>query len=439
MTIAFLSLFFGLITGPYPVELSVNGPVAAVEILVDGQTAARLNGPPWKTRIDFGRDLLPHHIVARALDASGQEIGRAQAWANLPNSLTKVEILTEGGPGASPQAARIVWTHLKGAKPMSMSLSFDGLPVALDAEGRATLPAHDLKTLHVLTAEVHFSPLEIIRRDLAYGGEFGSEVSTELTAIPLRLRRGKTPPADTLAGWFASAGQPLSVIAVEEGPAQLLVVRSPDVNQIVGKLGRSGVRANSPRRQRLAEGQVTRFLFPRPLRFEASGEVTDLFDISPGFTVPMGGFVQLLETVVRRPQPGEKAVPGQRIADAVAVAGLAAINENRRRAVLLVISGDEKDGSLQDAATVRKFLEAIRVPLFVWCLKKPAAGSPLASWGECKDVKSAQILTLAVEEIRRELDSQRIVLVDGRHLPQSIALTPAAGPVELVGGQEGRR
>lgn len=435
MTIAFLSLFFGLITGSYPVELSVNGPVAAVEILVDGQTAARLNGPPWKADVDFGRDLLPHEIVARALDASGQEIGRAQAWANLPNSLTKVEILTEGDPGAPPRAARIAWKHLKGAKPQSLSLSFDGLPVTLDGEGRATLPPHDLKTLHVITAEVHFSPLEILRRDIAYGGEFGSEVSTELTAIPVRLRQGKLPPADKLDGWFAAGGQPLPVIAVEEGPAQLLVVRSPDAKEISGKLGTSGIRAHNPRRKRLGEGQVVRFLSPRPLRFEASGELTDLFDISPGFTVRMGGFVQLLETVHRKPQPGEKIVPGQRIADAVAVAGLAAINENRRRAVLLVISGDEKDESRRDPATVRKFLEAIRVPLFVWCLKKPAPDSPLAAWGECTDAKIAQTLTLAVEELRLELDSQRIVLVDGRYLPQSITLGPAAsGQLELVGG-----
>ncbi len=434
MTIAFLSLFFGLITGSYPVELSVNGPVAAVEILVDGQTTARLNGPPWKADVDFGRDLLPHQIVARALDASGQEIGRAQAWANLPNSLTKVEILTEGYPGAPPRAAGIAWKHLKGAKPQSLSLSFDGLPVTLDGEGRATLPPHDLKTLHVITAEVHFSPLEIIRQDIAYGGEFGSEVSTELTAIPVRLRRGKTPAPEALNGWFASTGQPLSVIAVEEGPAQLLVVRSPDAKEIGGRLGTSGIRAHNPRRQTLGEGQVTRFLFPRPLRFEASGELTDLFDVSPGFTVRMGGFLQLLETVHRRIQPGEKVLPEKRIADAVAVAGLTAINENRRRGVLLILSGDENDQSRYDPATVRKFLESIRVPLFVWCLKKPAPDSPLAAWGGCKDAKSAQTLTLAVEEIRLELDSQRIVLVDGRHLPQSITLTPAAGPVELVGG-----
>jgi hypothetical protein len=436
MTITFLSLFFGLITGPYPVELSVNGPVAAVEILLDGQTAAQLNGPPWKTEVDFGRDLLPHHIVARALDASGQEVGRVQAWANLPNSLTKVGIVTEGGPGAPPRAARIVWTHLKGQQPVSMSLLFDGAPVTLGGRGRATLPTHDLKKLHMLTAEVHFSRLEVVRKDIAYGGELGSKVSTELTAVPVRLRRGRLPPAEQLSGWFAAAGRPLPVIAVEEGPAHLLVVRSPDAKELAGRLGTSGLKAAAnPRNEKLGEGQVARFLSPRPLRFETSESLTDLFDVSPAFTDRMGGFVQLLETIHRRVMPGEKAAPGKRIADAVAAAGLVAITENRRRAVLLVISGDEEDDSRQDPAAVRKFLEAIRVPLFVWCMKTPAPDSPLAAWGECKDAKITQTLSLAVEEIRRELDSQRIVLVDGRHLPQSITLGPAAsGQLELVGG-----
>lgn len=434
MTIAFLSLFFGLITGSYPVELSVNGPVAAVEILLDGRTAARLNGPPWKTNLDFGRDLLPHHVVARALDAEGREIGRAQAWVNVPNPLTKVEILPEGDPGGAPRVARIVWTHLKGQTPQSVSLSFDGLPVSLDADGRAALPPHDLKTLHVLTAEAQFSPLEVVRKDIAYGGEFGSEVSTELTAIPVRLRRGELPAAEKLGGWFTAAGQPLSVVAVEEGPAQLFVVRSPEAHEIVGKLGTGGIRTGNPRRQRLGKEQFARFLFPRPLRYEAPGELTDLFDVSPAFTPPVGGFVQLLETVIRRTMPGEKVVPGKRIADAVAVAGLTAVHENRRRAVLLVITGDERDESLRDPATVRKFLDAIGVPLFVWCLKKPEPGSAMAAWGECAEVRMAQVLTPAIAEIRRELGDQRIVLVDGRHLPQAITLTPAAGQVELVRG-----
>ncbi|HEX6901525.1 MAG TPA: hypothetical protein VF789_17490 [Thermoanaerobaculia bacterium] len=435
MTIAFLSLFFGLITGPYPVELSVNGPVAEVEILLDGRTAARLDGPPWTTEIDFGRDLLPHTVVACALDDKGREIGRAQAWVNLPNPLTKVEILPEGDPGHAPRAARVIWTNLKGEQPRSVTLSFDGLPVTLDAAGRAALPPHDLKTLHVLSAEVEFSPLQIVRKDAAYGGEFGSEVSTELTALPVRSRQGKLPPPDKLGGWFKAGDQTLSVAAVEEGPAQLFVVRSPQPREIVNRLGTLVRRPSNPRTEKLDNEHLVRFVFPVPLRFESGRELTDLFDISTPFTTPRGGFAQLVETVDRRVQPGVTLGAEKRIADAVAVAGLTAVTENRRRAVLLVISGDEKDASFHSPAAVRKYLESIHVPLFVWCLNKPAPESPLAAWGECAEVLDSRILPRAIGDIRRELNSQRIVLVDGRHLPQSIALGPAAsGQLELVGG-----
>jgi hypothetical protein len=128
--------------------------------------------------------------------------------------------------------------------------------------------------------------------------------------------------------------------------------------------------------------------------------------------------------------------PESRIADAVAVAGLEAVTENRRRAVLLVLAGDERDASGYDPATVRRFLAAIRVPLIVWCLERPAPGSAAAAWGECADVSVARGLYSAFGKLRQELTTQRIVLVDGRHLPQSIALSPAAKGIELVGFRE---
>src|SRR5436853_6466472 len=114
MTISFLTLFFGLITGPYPVELAVTGPVAAVELTVDDHASARLPGPPWKARIDFGRTLAPHRIVARALDAEGKELARAEEWANLPHPLSKVEILLESTKGEPPRAAKVVRANLHG-------------------------------------------------------------------------------------------------------------------------------------------------------------------------------------------------------------------------------------------------------------------------------------------------------------------------------------
>ena len=166
-TIAFLSLFFGLIRGPFPVELAVNGPAAAVELLVDGKSVQTLQAPPWKTTIDFGPDLLPHEIVARALDAKGAEIARTQEWANLPHSLAKVEILLEMDKLGPPKAARVVWTNLQGEKPTAISLVLDGLPLALDSSGRVSLPIRDLASLHVLTAEVTFPSRRPVRREIA--------------------------------------------------------------------------------------------------------------------------------------------------------------------------------------------------------------------------------------------------------------------------------
>lgn len=446
MTIAFLTLFFGLITGPYPIELTVSGPAASVEIVVDGRSAGTLPGAPWKGTINFGSSLLPHQIVARALDAQRHELARAEEWVNLAHPLSKAEIVLEGGGGSPPKAAKVVWTNLKGEKPQATSLTFDGLPVALDANGRGALPAHDLTSIHVLTAQVDFNPLESVRQDLAYGGEYGSEVSTELTGVPVRARSGELPPAGRLGGWLTAAGKPLTVAAVENGPAKLYVVRVPTAQEVAEKMGRVGHLARDIRYEmQLGKEDGVRFVFPVPKRIAGSGDqLSDLFDISPVSDYRTGSLPWLLKTLRPSQEPSAwqsglridiHPVTGPpRIADAVAVAGLQAAAENRRRAVLLVLSGDEKDASTYDPARVRRYLAALRVPLVVWTLEKPAPGSPAEAWGPSQDVSLAQTVYKAAAELRDLLDSQRIVLVDGRFLPQSLALSPQAAGVELVGG-----
>ncbi len=434
--ITFLSLFFGLISGPYPVELTVNGPVAAVEMLVDGRNAGRIQGPPWKAQIDFGPDLLPHQLTARALDAAGREIARAQEFVNLPHSLAKVDILLEGEKLGPPRTAKLAWTNLKGEPPRTVTLAFDNRLLPLDADGRAELPPHDLNLVHVLSAEIAFSPQNLVRKDVAYGGGYGSDVSTELTGVPVRVRKGALPPAEKLGGWLTAAGTPLPVAAVEEGPAQLYVVRSADELRTMGTKG-LGAGQKHVWRAALGKEQQVRLLLPFSRRFETFGETTDLFDISPPFGSEEG-FPFLLDRLGPFGAPPwqlpGKMGPERRIGDAVAVAAQEAVRENRRRAILLVLAGDEKEEGLYDAARVRPFLAALRVPLFVWCVEKPAPGSPMAAWGECLQVSSARNLLRGMDEIREELDAQRIVMVDGRHLPQSIALSPAASGIELVGG-----
>lgn len=118
MQIAFVTLFLGLTLGAYPVEVSVEGPVAAVELLLDGASVGRIAGPPWTGQVDFGTALQPHELVARALDAQGQEVARARQWINLPRPEAEAEVVLEGsaqgrprrcGAGCSPAASLSPW------------------------------------------------------------------------------------------------------------------------------------------------------------------------------------------------------------------------------------------------------------------------------------------------------------------------------------------
>ncbi len=73
--IAFASLFLGLIVGVQPVSVLVERPVAAVRFELDGKAVGRVEKAPWTVSVDFGPELAPHELVARALDAEGKEIG----------------------------------------------------------------------------------------------------------------------------------------------------------------------------------------------------------------------------------------------------------------------------------------------------------------------------------------------------------------------------
>jgi len=429
--IAFVTLLLGLISGVYPIEVTVGGPVAAVEYQLDGAPVAHLAGPPWIARVDLGSELRPRQLTVRALGADGQEIARASQWLNLPRPPAEVEIVLEKGAEGAPRAAQLSWQSVNGVKPASLGLTLDGGPLKVDGNGRALLPAANLKVLHVLTAELWFPPGLLARKDVAFGGEYGSEVSTELTAVPVRLRAGAALPApEGLQGWFTAAGQPVSAVAVEDGPGKVIVVRVPGsqevLHELVPRLRRPTLPALRPKMQ-LGEDDRIRFLSLSSNRFRGSKVPSELFDMSKQLTGADGGLFWLL-TNSRLLK--EVRGPALRIADAVAVAGLQATADNRRRAVVLVLGSKVRDSSHHSPEEVRRYLESVHVPLFVWYLY--GSSTPAAhDWGGGEDVSTVEKMELAVDHLRTVLDSQRIVWLEGRHLPQSIALTPAARGVEL--------
>jgi hypothetical protein len=450
MQIAFVTLFLGLTLGAYPLELAVEGPVAAVELAMDGTVIGRIEGPPWTGQIDFGKTLAPHELVARALDDNGQEVARTRQWVNLPRPPAEVEVLLEGV--GHPSAVRLTWQSRTGAQPSSISLTLDDQPLTLGTDGRAALPHYDPESAHVLSAEVHFAPNVVARRDAVFGGKYGSEVSTDLTAVPVRVRRGKLTGA-SLRGQLFAGGAPLAVAAVDEGPAEVFLVRDMGADEGLKELG-------DVRQRRTVQGQgmnqrlsiepdylryeiglrkedEVRFVWPVPRAYSGSGGVpAELFDWSRAFTLRDGGMHWLL---TRLGVPGGNP-SNQRLADAVAVAGVQALSGSRPRAVVVVLGGAPEDASLCDPATVRQYLATIRVPLFVWSVVKPveksgektAAPLPtLAAWGKVEDVSAVARLGTAVSHLRDELESQWIVWVEGTHLPQSISLGPGEEGIEL--------
>jgi hypothetical protein len=447
--IAFLTLFLGLTLGSQPIELTVTGPVAAVELLLDGAPAGSIAGPPWKGQVDFGPSLVPHELVARAVDSQGNEIGRTRQWINLPRPPAEVEILLENGATGRPVAARLAWQSLTGESPSATRVTFDDKPLDVNPEGRVQLPAWDPATSHVLSAELRFSGAVMARRDVVFGGRWGEEVSTELTAVPVRLRPGKTlPPPERMEGWFRAAGRPVAAAAVEEGPAELLVIRDlgarRDLEKMVqgGSMSRQmGFQSGAPqsaatsstgyRRSQLTleEGDAVRLVWPVEMQSTHGATLpAELFDVSRAFEARDGGLLWFLAlSLPRTDLPAQ-----QRLADAVAVAGLQALYANRRRAVLLVLSEKPLDASRSNPSLVRAYLDAIHVPLAVWSLGAPATPA-VAVWGEARKVLPIGRMRKAFTDLKKDLASQRIVWVEGRHLPQTIEISAeAAAVLELV-------
>jgi hypothetical protein len=432
--IAFVTLLLGLISGVYPIEVKVGGPVAAVELTLDGAPAGRITHAPWRAEVDLGPELKPHELIARALDDKGGEIARAKQWINLPRPPAEVEIVLEKGSDGTPSRAQLIWQSVDGVKPEKIALVLDGLPLKADAAGGAPLPALSLKSLHVLSADLRFPSGVTAHRDSIYGGEYGSAVSTELTAVPVRLTgRKPLPAADQLGGWLTVDGRPGSVAAVEEGAGKITVVCMPTVSELLSRLAPTQKRAMTLPVLRtlmpLGPDNHLQYLALSSSPFHDSRIPADLFQLSPPLDGSDGGMYYLL---TNKRLVGEANGP-RRIADAVSVAGLKAAADNHRRAVLLVLGKDVPDAfGLYDPPKVRRYLESIRVPLFVWSLYGKDAAAAQA-WGPVEDVSSLARMGDAMARLRAELDAQRIVWLDGSHLPQAIALGPAAQGVELVG------
>lgn len=435
--IEFLTLFAGLVLGVHNVEVAVSGPAERVELRVDGETLAGIDGPPWVARCDFGRDLEPAVLEAVVFDGAGRELGRAEQWINLPGSRAEAEIVPIRDAQGELTAARLTWSSPEFERPKKIRVALDGKTVRVRPPFRLDLTDLPERRVHVLSAEFRFSPDVVVRRELVFGAEFEGDHDSGLTAVAVVLDEiDELPEPEEMLGWFSVGDEAVAVVAVETPGAKIVVVRDPAA---VSRLAEMLPELEHRRKKAKRSSKRLRTL-------DVFTDDVEIFALSPEPVQPPNRSTKaVLFPYSIKPSPGEDGVVEATVgtapaslmggplmmSDAVAVAAIRAAEGNSRRAVILMLGPWREDGSRFTAEVARRYLGDLRVPLVVWDLSGPAA-EPAFGWGEPKPVDNVDDLVRQVRRLRYRLGEQRIVWVRGRHLPQDIELTERAEGILLA-------
>ncbi|MBK8594626.1 MAG: hypothetical protein IPP07_11985 [Holophagales bacterium] len=432
--ISFASLFVGFVLGLVNVQLLASGGVERIELLLDGQPVAELT-EPYSVLLDLGCEPSPHELVAVAYDAQGKELDRVRQWINRPRATADASLLLENGAGGNGRFARLAWRALEGEVPVDVEVTFDGKAIRMSDFSRIELPAYDPAQVHFLRAVVRFEEGATAAAELVFGGSRRAETLTELTAVAVELEKGASlPAASELAGWFESrGGEPLEVAAVEDGGTDLVFVQEGSAgSRLRREYGglRHEDRWDEVAREPTDAGLRFRILEPVGRVSRQSEMVVNVFPSSSWRSRGVGSSSSIAWVVSSYMKQGWRG-KNQRIADAVAVAALSAAEANRKRAVVLLLGPDAEDRSLRSPDEVMRFAGRLGVPLRVWSVgdfRSPEA----KSWGAEVLVSSRLSVESAVSRLLEVVNRQRIVWLEGAHLPQDVALGPLARGIRLA-------
>jgi hypothetical protein len=456
--IAFVTLFLGLFYGPVEIELSAAPGVARIELYVDGDLVSELT-EPWVAKLDLGPEIVPRELVAVAKDAEGRRVGEVRQWINRPRPGAEASFVVEKDPSGAGRTARLLWRSVTRSKAKAIRVSFDGLPLDVPDPARIPLPAHSPGTTHILVADVDFEDGLSATAVASLGGEKFDEALEELTAVPIRLGRGgKLPKNGRLEGWFRAGREQLRVAAVEEGPSDIVFVVAGDALDDLRRLRHEVVNGgrrnlpmdlNAPAQDRVfgahrvlpgtipdlpAEARY-RFVETIPRVVRSPVEVASRFRSSVDYSASTDSFFSAIGRVLIGQRSGEPQV-----AEAVAIAGLSAAEESRRRAVVLLLgSGAEESGTIS-AERARRCLSKLGVPLHVWDVSSSPAkrerkstprpeglANARSHWPDAIRVADSYSLLRTFRALAKDLASQRIVWLHGRLNPAKVELTASAG------------
>jgi hypothetical protein len=423
--IVFLTLYLGLIGGQNPVRVQVGTEVTSVRFLLDGRDLGVLKSAPWTFIVDFGPPFEPHELVAVAYGRDGYEAGRVSQLINLPRPAAELSIDLQSDKSGAPVSVSLRWEEVYAAKPVLTTITVDGKPVHVDPGFRAQLPKLDPANPHVISAQMRFNDLSMARQEVVIsGGAVSDSINTELTPVVIAGElRGKNA---TLERCLSANGVPLQTRAVETPEAQVFLIREPNAREFIAAIdpdrvtGRGwqatlGARKKTP----LDPGTTMRYTWPIVRRYELPGHISsNIFDTSELLSskdVGMTGVLTVSFDAVAANFPLRPVEPGRqrRFADAVAVAGLRAVTDGRRRAIVVIVDCTfdlGKDRSIAEPEAVRHYLKAVGVPFFVWSVSGPRPDLE-AAWGDIEDIETPRQFQMAVQRLRASLAAQHIAWV----------------------------
>jgi len=415
--VTFVSIFLWLVTGVHPVEVAVEASVVSVEIILDGKTVGVITGPAWTIECDFGPVLRPHELVAVARNEAGLELGRTRQVVNLPRPKAEVEIVLEESSSGRPEAVRVVTQNALWLEPEIVEVTFDQQLLTGDGD-RFSLPEYDPDETHLLSAEARFPGGVTARDDISFSERLGGRVTTELTAVPIVVEGKRRPQPADFEGSLRARGQVLTVAAVERPGARVYLVRDVRAWPTVQSIGIEMAELSRRKRNTSLEfatelsSEMDRFFLVVPNAIRR-GDL-EIFPVVGPYHLRNFNLPWLASHLYSR----DAAVAGQKLAAAVAVAGVRAARDGSPRTVVLMLSENVVDASVDRATDVREYLRALNVPLVVWTTGDDFG----AGWGPSIDVASRRRLKRAGENLLKSLYRQWIVWVEGRHLPNEIEL-----------------
>jgi hypothetical protein len=422
--IVFASRLLGLVAGEQHVAIQVDAEVRSVEVRRDGHQVASLHAPPWHTVVDFGPELTPHELTVVAFDAAGHELGRDTQPVNTARPPAELGVLLDRDAGGRVTAS-IRYGHFAHKAPKSVDVKLDGRAIRKDrAASTVSLGVVDASTVHVLSVNAVFPDGVKSRKEIVFGGGFSEQMPAELTPVAVRQRKETTARAATC---FQAAGKALPQSTVERGPGSAMFIFNGS--------GPTSRRMEAPTRSgggvfSIHNAEI-RVFNPVPTTIARADGATGIFDSRSGDGTV--GTKRLLANAARVPQGNA------RIADAVGAAGLSALRGGHRRVVVVVLGNQPAvDRSVHSPAAIRRYLQRVGVPLRVWSLAGPRT-DVAEPWGEIIDVSTSAALLAATEDLRKELDSQRVAWLpvapldafrvtasdDCAYAPLAVPLTPS--------------